>query len=153
MAALLEKSWSPGSPHVVPFTYVSISFLFEPSHEIVVLFVLHKLILQNRMRSYSVRLDVWFLVRPFVYFHTSYVWTARLWAFAGRLCDKYHNLMSWLIWCLWRDMDFDCISFWLIRCRVYFQCLWHIILVTPMEGTLFRNQFNLVQSDLHFLPY
>ena len=19
------------------------------------------------------------------------------WAFAGRLCDKYHNLMSWLI--------------------------------------------------------
>ena len=28
--------------------------------------------------------------------------TARMrrlaWAFAGRLCDKYHNLMSWLIW-------------------------------------------------------
>ena len=20
------------------------------------------------------------------------------WAFAGRLCDKYHNLMSWLIY-------------------------------------------------------
>ena len=29
--------------------------------------------------------------------------TARLsrlaWAFAGRLCNKYHHLMSWLIWC------------------------------------------------------
>ena len=28
--------------------------------------------------------------------------TARMrrlaWAFAGRLCDKYHNLMSWLIY-------------------------------------------------------
>ena len=22
------------------------------------------------------------------------------WAFAGRLCDKYHNLMSWLIFIL-----------------------------------------------------
>ena len=52
-------------------------------------------------------LDVWFLVRPFVYFHTLCVHsegsdeTAQMrrlaWAFAGRLCDKYHNLMSWLI--------------------------------------------------------
>ena len=26
-------------------------------------------------------------------------WNRRLiWAFAGRLCDKYHNLMSWLNW-------------------------------------------------------
>ena len=41
-----------------------------------VLFVLRKLILQTRMRSHPVGLDVWFL--------------------AGRLCDKYHNLMSWL---------------------------------------------------------
>ena len=40
-------------------------------------------------------------------FHSSCVRTAKLWraarmrrlawAFAGRLCDKYHNLMSWLI--------------------------------------------------------
>ena len=49
-------------------------------------------------------LDVWCLVGPFVYFHTSCVRTAKAlarlrslaWAFAGRLCDKYHNLMSWL---------------------------------------------------------
>ena len=38
------------------------------------------------------------------YFHTSWgsgetAWMRRLaWAFAGRLCDKYHNLMSWLIY-------------------------------------------------------
>ena len=31
--------------------------IFEPSHEIVVLFILRKLILQMRMRSHPVRLD------------------------------------------------------------------------------------------------
>ena len=70
----------------------------EPSHEIMELFVLRKLIVQTRMRSHPVGLDVRFLVRPFVYFHTC--GTARMrrlvWAFAGRLCYKYHNLMSWL---------------------------------------------------------
>ena len=70
----------------------------EPAHEIMALFVLHKLILQKRMRSHPVGLDVWFLVGPFIYFHPSWGWTAMAlaWAFAGRLCDKYHNLMSWL---------------------------------------------------------
>ena len=33
--------------------------MFEPSHEIMVLFVLRKLILQMRMHSYPVGLDVW----------------------------------------------------------------------------------------------
>ena len=50
------------------------------------------------MRSHPVGLDVWFWVGPFAYFHASCVWTARLWlawAFVSRLCDKYHNLMSW----------------------------------------------------------
>ena len=59
-----------------------------------------KVILQTRMHSNLVGLDVWFLVRPFVYFHTlcmQTVWMRRLaWAFAGHLCDEYHNLMSWL---------------------------------------------------------
>ena len=67
-----------------------------------VLFVLSKLILQTRMRRHPVWLDVWFLVGPFVYFHTSCVQTAKAlarlrecagspgWAFAGRLCDNYH---------------------------------------------------------------
>ena len=42
-----------------------------------VLFVLHKLILQTRLRSHPVGLNVWFLVRPFVYFHSSCVRTAK----------------------------------------------------------------------------
>ena len=41
------------------------------------LFVLRKLILQTRMRSPPVGLDVWFLVEPCVYFHTSCVRTAK----------------------------------------------------------------------------
>ena len=41
------------------------------------LFVLRKLILQTRMRSHPVELDVWFLVGPFVYFNTSCVRTAK----------------------------------------------------------------------------
>ena len=45
----------------------------EPAHEIMALFVLRKLILQSHMRSHPVGLDVWFLVGPFVYFHTSSV--------------------------------------------------------------------------------
>ena len=50
---------------------------FEPCHEMMVLFVFGKLILQMRMRSYPVGLDVWFLVGLFVYFHTSCVRTAK----------------------------------------------------------------------------
>ena len=60
------------------------------------------------MRSYPVELDVWFLVGPFIYFHTLCVQNSEgpgaivrkrrlAWAFAGRLCDKYHNLMRRLI--------------------------------------------------------
>ena len=49
----------------------------EPVQEIMVLFVLHKLILQTRMPSHPVGQDVWFLVGPFVYFHTSCLRTAK----------------------------------------------------------------------------
>ena len=41
----------------------------EPANEIMVLFVLCKLILQTRLRSHPVGLDVWVLVGPFFYFH------------------------------------------------------------------------------------
>ena len=58
-------------------------FTIEPCHEIMELFVLRKLILQTRMRSHPVVLDIWFLVGPFVYFHTSCVRTAKALA---RLC-------------------------------------------------------------------
>ena len=61
----------------------AVIYEFESAHEIMVLFVFRKLILQTRMRTHPIRLDFW--SGPFVY-----------WAVAGRLCDKYHNLMSWL---------------------------------------------------------
>ena len=75
--------------------------------EIMTLFVLRKLILQTRKRSHPVGLDVWFfgwtlrLLPYFIYANGDDPGeTARVrrlaWAFAGRLCDKYHNLMSWL---------------------------------------------------------
>ena len=43
--------------------------LYEPSHEIMVLFILRKLLFQTCMCSHPVGLDLWFLVVPFVYFH------------------------------------------------------------------------------------
>ena len=55
--------------------------IIETSHEIMVLFVLRKFILQTRMRSHPVGLDVWFSVGFFAYFHTSCVRTAN--ALAG----------------------------------------------------------------------
>ena len=48
----------------------------EPTHEIMVLFVLRKLILQTRMRCLPVGLDVWIRVGLFVFFHTSCMRTA-----------------------------------------------------------------------------
>ena len=71
---------------------------FEPVHETLALFVLRKFNLQTHMHSHPVGLDVWFLVRHFFYFHTSRVRQWRLWPdCANVICDKYHNLMSWLI--------------------------------------------------------
>ena len=61
------------TPHVCELV-LSVNYhdvhLFEPAHEIMALFVLCKLILQTRMRSYLVGLDVRFLEGPFTYFHT-----------------------------------------------------------------------------------
>ena len=96
----------------------------EPAHEIMALFVPSKLILQTRMRSHPVGLDVWLLVWPFVYFHSSCVQTAkalaRLRGYAGSpelVCDKYHNLVSWLkfetwhrytsIFCQWKKTSIN----------------------------------------------
>ena len=80
---------------------------YEPAYEIIALFVLRKLILQMRMRSHPVGLDVSFgrtlrLLPYFMYANSEGSGeTVRMLklalAFAGRLCDKYHNLMSWLI--------------------------------------------------------
>ena len=55
---------------VCPGLFVWKLKIFEPYQEIMALFVLRKLL---KMRSHPVGLDVWFLVGPFVYFHTTYV--------------------------------------------------------------------------------
>ena len=55
----------------------SIRIVFETADEIMVLFILRRLILQTHMPSHPVGPDVWFLVGLFVYFHTSCVWTAK----------------------------------------------------------------------------
>ena len=49
----------------------------EPCHEVMVPFVLRKLILQTGMRSRPMGLDVWILVGPFIYFRTLCVRTAK----------------------------------------------------------------------------
>ena len=70
------------------------------------LLILRKLILQTRIRSHPMGLYVWFLVGLFVYFmcansegsgETAWIFMLA-WAIAGRISDKYHNLMSWLKW-------------------------------------------------------
>ena len=99
--------------HCFPTINVS---TFEPAHESMVFFVLRKLILQTRMRCHPVRLDVWFFGQTLcllLYFLCANsegsgetAWMRRLArAFACRLCDKYHNLMSWLI--LWFYVSFS----------------------------------------------
>ena len=83
-----------------------------------VLFVLRKLILQMGMCSHPVGLDVWFLVGLFFYYHTFMCAnsegsgeTAQMRRLAralpGRLCDKYHNLMS----CLKCKLCINCLHF------------------------------------------
>ena len=82
---------------------------FEPCHEILVLFILLKLIFQMPMRIHPVRLHVLCLVSirllPYLVCANSEGSgeTAQMrrlaWAFAGCLCDKYHSLTNWLISC------------------------------------------------------
>ena len=79
-------SWSAKIPWVGSYTCIytiwqsifqGLLEIIEPAHEIMALFVLRKLIFQTRMRSHPVGLDVWLLVGPFVYFHSSCVRTAK----------------------------------------------------------------------------
>ena len=83
----------------------------EPAHEIIALIVPHKLILQMRMRMRSHPLGArclifgrtFRLLPNFMYANSEGSGeTARVrrlaWVFAGRLCDKYHNHMSWFKW-------------------------------------------------------
>ena len=113
--------------------------MYEPAHEIMALFILCKFIPQRHMRSHPVGLDVWLLVGLFIHFHTLCVETAKalLVAFVGRLCDKYHNLMSWLIltlsyfhchWKIWlHDGEFWCLQ---------------IVMVSVIWAASWQNQQN-----------
>ena len=70
----------------------------EPYHENMVLFVLRKLILQTRMRSHPVGLDVWFLFEAFFYFHTSCEGTAEALArLRGRAGSPSPSLVAYVI--------------------------------------------------------
>ena len=86
------------------FIFLFIIIEYGPFHEIMVLFVLHKLILQTRMCCRPVGLDDWVLVGPFVYFHTSCVQTAMALA-RLRGCEGYPSepslvayVISTIIW-------------------------------------------------------
>ena len=82
------------------------NFYNEPRHEIMALFALRKLILQTRIRASSGARCLIFgrTLRLLPYFMCANSEgsgeTARMrrlaCAFAGRLCDKFNNLMSWL---------------------------------------------------------
>ena len=82
--------------------------IIEPAHEVMALFVLRKLIL---LASGARCLIFGRTLRLLPYFmcvnSEGSGETARMrrlaWAFAGRQCDKYHNLMSWLNYCSIRD--------------------------------------------------
>ena len=64
----------------------------ELCHEIMV-FVLRQLILQTRMCSHPMGLDVWFLVRPFIFFHTLCVRTAKALARLCRCAGPHESLL------------------------------------------------------------
>ena len=81
-----------------PFLWSLKEITFEPSHEIMALFVLRKLILQTRMHSLPVELDVWFLVVPVVYFYTLCVRTAKALARLRRWAGSpEHPLVAYAI--------------------------------------------------------
>ena len=86
------------------------SNILEPSHELMALFILHKLILKTRMHSHPVGLDIYFVWSDPSSNSILHVCSSEgsgetermrklTRAFAGRICSKYHNLMSWLIVC------------------------------------------------------
>ena len=76
---------------------------FEPNHEIMALIALRKLDLQTRMRSNPLGLHVWSGPSSTSIVHVceqrrlwQYWMRSLAWAFAVRLCNKYHNLINWL---------------------------------------------------------
>ena len=80
--------------------------LNEPAHEILALITLRKLILQTHAQQFTgatslifgqtLRLLPHFMCANSKGSDQTACMRSLAWAFAVRLCDKYHNLMSWL---------------------------------------------------------
>ena len=135
---------------IVQYTSAIVTFHWriETSHEIMVLFVLCKLILQTRMRNHPVRLDVWCLIRPFVYFHTSCVRTAKalarlrstiiLWAGSLTLQSNHHirseTCVDWRLF-----LYAKCISYMQIEMPIFM----HLILVLALDPTVLLIDWNV----------
>ena len=113
----------------------------EPVHEIMSLFVLRKLILRTRLRTHLVGLDVWFLVGPFVYLHTSYARTAKaLGRLRGCAGSPEPSLVAYMIstiisWAGWNNVS---PSFIMPQCQMskHVYSLIHSSATLQDEGTL-----------------
>ena len=76
------------------------------------LFILRKLILQSRMCIHPVGLNVWFLVGPVVYFHTSSVRTAKALArLRGGAGSLVHSLVVFVINTIISCAGSNCLEF------------------------------------------
>ena len=108
------------------------------------LFVLHKLIAQPSSGARCLILGRILRLLPYVICANSEGSgeTARMrrfaWAFAGRICDKYHNLMSWL--------KYWCTNDYIIRFTCIKNCFW------ASMGTSDKDQPNAKHyPELHFV--
>ena len=107
----------------------SLTKVFEQAPEIMALFVLHKLILQTRMRSHQVGLDVWFLVGLFAYFHTTCMRTAKALArLRGCAGSAEPSLVAYVISTIisWAGTFITdrCYSSFCLSLPFYSLCLW-----------------------------
>ena len=73
-----STGWQTGVTPIKKESDAALLPKIEPMHEVIVpLFIHHKLIFQMRMCNHPVAIDAWFLVGPFIYFHTSCVEAAK----------------------------------------------------------------------------
>ena len=133
-------------------------YLIEPSHEIMALFVLCKLILQTRVCSHPVEIDVWFLVGPFVYFHTSCVRIAkalaRLRGWAGSLEPSLvaYVISTIMSWTGWTDRNFQG-SKWFSKIQKFNTTLYLEVGKEKNDCSCYEKWFwfgNLQPSQLYF---
>ena len=130
---------------------LKIKLLFEPAHEIMILSVLRKLILQTRMRSHPVWLDVWFLVGPFVYFHTVCVGGTHLISIKfGRSFDHYQIRFS--IFIPPKFLNFQVYLEYLIHSRIKSKLNQYVFTLTALDPRVYilAYDFDLFSVPVHF---